>query len=152
MNKIDAAIRTLLCSGALILSSTIALAETYLCIGQESTGFQMKGNWRTTTFKVDNDKYVIRRVKNDEKDILGKSIAAPFVVQKVGDDFIDSRMNACQFNQVGNLLFCNYFGADVIFNPKKLRFQLFNKFGYVLQEDNDSAGDVSLTIGKCSEI
>jgi len=136
-----------------IFTISTCRAETYFCAAEKSTGFRFRSNWEQGNFTVENLKYIFRSVKKGEKDTLGMPITAPFIVYRSGEsDFIDRRFNSCSTNSLGNLVYCDTFGRDFVFNKEQLLFQSVEKFGYVLQHDKNLKSDVTITIGKCSKI
>jgi len=138
----------------LMLSSTSACAESYLCIADQAAGFSFnKGQkkWSATTFNA-TEKFIIKRQSAEQK-IFYKNAA--WVVTRFGSS--SGLLANCEkdFNDVG-MLFCEGI-VNFHFNKKNMRFLSTFAIGYVSYIPGDELLDEgkntpSMNIGACSLI
>ncbi len=145
----------------LTIVSNTSLADQYLCIAEESTGFffnEKSNKWETSKFQTDHLKYVVSQVGPEE--------VYSFVPRKWSYKVVKHGENwpsfLCEedFNKPGYLSCPNSEASnnqgDFHFNNKNLRFLIANPFGYfnVLPSINKITDETSatpfMTIGKCS--
>ncbi len=136
-----------------------ALAESYLCIAEQSTGFKyskQSKEWSATVFSTDN-KYVIRTTTKDDVIIADMYKGANYIVHQLGESF---PIFFCRgFNEHKNMD-CRGFGNHSLwFNSNTLRFQVVDEDGYVRPtikalgtELKEGDSTPHLEIGKCSKI
>lgn len=145
-----------------LLWTSEALAETWLCISDQSTGFIFKsGRWEHVFFSS-NDKYVLRSIKASDKGSIALAVQpnSTHIFSEVGE-----RQPAIgcvadkQSESDAGFIRCEGPGTFVLFNKKSLRFQIFYSIGYVIPDPESEFGmetqrgnTPSLTIGKCSPI
>ncbi|WP_334375140.1 hypothetical protein [Bradyrhizobium sp. AZCC 1719] len=118
----------------------VSAAETYVCIGEQSTGFKWNGSaWERAGFHA--DKFVISQgeTKSD------------YVVKQPGSNRIAHR---CERAAIGAMaapqMACGGLAYNFIFNFETLRFQEFHGLGYV---EGDSPGNTPyIMIGKCTKL
>src|SRR5688572_20825623 len=68
----------------LIFASPASALEKYLCVAEQSVGFRWNGSaWEVSRFKVDDDKYIVKEVK--EYGLLNDQVN--FEVTKLGQEF-----------------------------------------------------------------
>jgi len=141
-----------------LLSCETATAESWLCVGDQGTGFEFKnGKWRSVIYKnADTLKIVIRTPTASDREFLKrpnilddpnpKWLAVP-----LGEEFPTM---AC--NENGNPDFVNCEGAiqELRFNKSSLRFQYTYRPGYIDSKagSDDNGDEPKMAIGRCSMI
>ncbi|MET3970828.1 hypothetical protein [Bradyrhizobium sp. S3.9.1] len=129
-----------------VMAVPVSAAETYVCVGEQSTGFKRNGSaWERAGFHA-NEKFVISQGET-QKD---------YVVKQTGSDKIvhSCTRNALTMPDGKSFLWpdmiCGGLAYNFAFNFETLRFQQFYGIGYI-------AGDVSsdtpyIMIGKCTKL
>jgi hypothetical protein len=126
-----------------LLATVPVYAESYLCVGDMTTGFSFDKNqrvWKRATFR--SPKFILART-NGEKSAWG--------VKEMGDTIPTSYCEGFE-NEV---LMCGGF-FEFRMNRETLRFMSIYMFGYWTDDKSKSAGKEegddtpALTIGKCS--
>jgi len=135
---------------SVLLSFTVtALADepTYLCVSEESTGFVFeKGSWRRANFNVADEKYIVRRIKEDEFGFKDKD--NPYGVFALGENFPEFR---CSISEDSKNYICRIGLGQFLFSPKSGRFIKTYTSGYWDGADN-SDNTPHITRGRCSKI
>jgi hypothetical protein len=144
-----------------ILMSSNAMAQSWLCKPDDSTGFKnMGGRWKHTLFDVSKRRIIIRTAKNpDDGEWLARarpdgeaSVEGPFVWSGFGDSIPNGW---CYYMDDKETVLCPSTGGEdeVIFRIPTLRFEAFSIGGYVLGESDILKNwSVAITIGRCSAI
>ena len=130
----------------LITFSHIAYTQdAYVCITDKSSGFKFDTTtkkWDAATFRIDEEKFIIKREKNNLK--------YPWKVSPVGQPY---PISTCEkdFTDAG-YLFCTGF-EDFRFNKKNLRFMSAYLLGYIDGAGQDEGKNTpAIKIGKCSPL
>ena len=151
----------------LVASTAIAEDKSYICVPDKSTGFKFNKpskEWETTTFNVDDDKYLVRPTKDGDLGFLIKG--TKYGVWVIGEDYAKA---GCDEGFSDYLwLNCDLLGGEFTMNAKTKRFMFVFKGGYMgatldtksvgddeweLVSKPDNGGDTPyIEIGKCSEI
>jgi hypothetical protein len=131
-------------------------AETYICVGDQSTGFfydDATKEWRQSSFRTDNDRFVVRR-PNDRADYWD--------VTRTGDDvpLAECKKSSWLSGVMSFDVVCR--GAfEFRMNRKTLRFLSANLSGYYnesqsgdsgLMNPRDGTSTPTVTIGKCARL
>ena len=133
----------------LVLMSSIANAEQYLCIADSATGYYFNRetkSWERARFNIDDKKYVIAEAKYWEK--------ATYEITRLGDKIPELRCDK-GFDADG-VLSCRIPSDNVFeflrFNRKNGRYLLGYLFGYFIgsPEGNENKNTPWLEIGTCS--
>jgi len=131
----------------LFTSVTNADESTYLCIAEESTGFYFEnGSWGRAHFKVSDEKYIIRKMKEVELEFFGGK--HPYGVYSLGGKYPEYR---CSVTESSNNYICRDGVGDFLFSPKSGRFIKSYMAGYWDGEDKNE-DTPSITRGRCSKI
>jgi hypothetical protein len=133
-------------------------AASYLCIGEQVTGFAMNKNthvWAARSFQP--KRYVIKVPDKSSKAPSGAFTSA-MAVYEFGntDEYQQPMLCKKDFSEAGNL-FCSGLGDNFEFNRKSLRFLHSLTHGYVHTSEDSffgPEGDVTpfIEIGTCSII
>lgn len=146
-----------------LLASANALAESWLCISDQSAGVSFKsGSWKAVTFTA-NDKYILRSVKEGDKNGLAFLVdsSATHLWSDFGnkDSTIPCRAETNQGEKDSGWIRCGLLGVTVTFNKISQRFQHIYSLGFVVPYPNSQEGIKSqqgntpaITIGTCSQI
>jgi len=135
------------------LISTSAFAEGFLCVADAATGFKYnKSNqaWKSSTFNVEKNKYIIRRPTEEDEYRSAKFKNAKWVVSEFGSTTL-SYDCAKDINEYGYLNCAFYSFGKFIFNSKELRYQIYMQGAY-LSNDNEWIDSPHIEIGTCSKI
>lgn len=119
----------------LMLSFSCAAAgETYLCVVDETVGFDKKGvGWEPTIFQPESKKIVI---KISEEGVTGTVVGErPLKPNK-----------SCTDNQ--DIVFCGTFAAGVMISRSTLKYVSYRAFPYL----HEYEGSTLMSIGKCSPL
>ena len=127
-------------------------SDAYLCIADLSTGFVFGGGkWITTTFNVENEKYLIRLRKADESPLFYKSdkllifrMGGSDPVGGCAEGFDDSGYLSCSFQLFGKFRM-NYLSGRFLVGYSS---GYFNSNVHGLKDED--ADTPSMAIGKCS--
>ena len=125
-----------------VLTVTASNADSYLCIAEAAGGVALdNGKWTGTSFKVNDEKYIITSKDNRN-----------YSIKIMGDD---SNLFTCERTSSGGELstriICGGLGYGAIFDFKTNRFQYYYSFGFLDGQD-DGKNTPSITVAKCSEI
>jgi hypothetical protein len=133
----------------LVVPSAIAQdAESpsaYLCIPDMATGFiQKDGKWQSTSFDISDNKYIFRRPKEGDPHPNAAWLWAEFGTTGI--------FSTCEeeANESG-FVYCDRLGGYVFLNLKVLKYQLYERSGYVVT-DTKYNGTPNIEIGKCSPL
>jgi hypothetical protein len=150
-----------LTAALLAMASTAALtayagSPSYLCIGDQSTGFSMNkhGGWGATSFRT--GRYVIR-VPDKGPDQPGAAEHSAMAVYNFGDNEPRDYIYCTDDFNAAGYLFCKGVQERFSFNRKTLRFVHWFIDGYIdpphqgLSESDGSARPF-IEIGTCSQI
>jgi len=131
---------------------------SYLCIGEQATGFEMNQKthaWTAQTFRP--RKYIIRAPIKGPNAPSG-AYTAVIAVYEVGKVDAANFKAFCEkdYNEKG-FLFCSGFGEDFNFNRQTLRFVHWFPYGYIDPPGFDlwgKEGDATpfMEIGTCTAI
>lgn len=128
----------------LSLFAGIVSAESYLCIADESIGFDVSDNNSVARFNL--DKYVVKSTENHKNKIYRD--AYDYIVTKHGNKSTSFR---CQIDSVNsNAITCGQEGRAFYLNKMNLRFITHYYGGYLSGRSN--ADDPNIEIGHCSGI
>jgi hypothetical protein len=120
---------------------------TYLCVSEEAVGFYYdQKSWGRTHFKVTEDKYIIRKIK--ESDPGYKDRKNIFGVFPLGGTYPEYK---CFINSNSNAYICNIGLGQFLFSPDSGRFISTYTKGYWEGEDNNDNNPV-IRRGRCSKI
>ena len=111
-------------------------AETYVCVGEQSTGFKWSGSeWQRAGFLP--DKFVVSKTETQSE----------YIVTQPGSDRIVHRCNA----EAGSRqMFCGGPAYNFAFNFESLRFQEYHGTGYI---QGDAFGSTPyIMIGRCTKL
>jgi hypothetical protein len=125
----------------------------YLCIVDQSTGFQFRdGKWRSVDF-IAGSKYIVRRVRLGELDNVSKG--ATWGVYEHGETYA---VAGCRepgentYGVLGGRLICTGY-AKVAISRDTLRFQIVYEGNYVTPARPEGDSDTpSVAIGRCSAL
>lgn len=131
----------------LVLFSSTAVAEKWVCIPEQATGFNyINGKWQALSGKADN-KYIIRAANNEELKRHKNTLDSKYVVMPFGSNI----PLPCRGNFHEGVITCSYFDTHIRFNRDNNRFLSVYHTGYVDGIDtNDNSPH--MTIGKCSPL
>jgi len=143
-------------SGALLAAFPAAVhAEGWICIADQATGFIYDAaaqKWKSTTFRVDSSRYLIRRPE-------GRTSA--WEVREFGNpsDVLASAWCKNETNEAG-FLFCGGLWRDFVFNAINNRYILTFQGSYItynpmaqLEVLRKDGGDTPyIEIGTCSPL
>ena len=126
-----------------------AVADSYLCIADQATGFKFNKStktWKATNFNVSDGKYLVARSKDERYARAVTKVGDKRPIAYCDDDISGDDMN----------LGCNSPGLFRFrFSPKTMRFSMIYIAGYVgpfgiggLEGDNTPF----IEIGKCSPL
>jgi hypothetical protein len=137
MDAIRYLVRTFL--AMLLVSATAghaSAAETYVCVGEQSTGFKWSGSeWQRAGFLP--DKFVVSKTETQSE----------YIVKQPGSDRIVHR---CRAEAGSRQMFCGGPAYNFAFNFESLRFQEYHGTGYI---QGDSFGSTPyIMIGKCTKL
>jgi hypothetical protein len=128
-----------------VMAVPVSAAETYVCVGEQSTGFKWSGSaWERAGFLA-NEKFVISQGETQ----------SDYVVKQTGSDKI---VHYCQRNALalpggtlaGPEMICGGLAYNFTFNFETLRFQQFHGIGYTA---GDFPGNTPyIMIGKCTKL
>ncbi|WP_157018688.1 hypothetical protein [Mesorhizobium xinjiangense] len=120
-----------------------AAAETYLCVGQLSTGFEWRdGRWHTGALEVQDKVFVVQPSADRARE---------YAVTRMGDHEPSHYCPSLARRDASMLLTCGGLGNGFTFSSKTLRFQENYGIGYTSGGDSN-ANAPHLTIGKCAEL
>ena len=128
--------------------ATGAVADSYLCMADQATGFKFDKatkTWGPVSFDVSSDKYIVARSKDE---------SYTWVVTKAGDD---QPLFYCK-DDIGaddQLLDCNLFDPSFHFDVRTLRFTAIRVQGYIVPSgDGRNEGDAEplMEIGTCAPL
>lgn len=131
----------------LIATSAVAQASNgFLCVGEQSTGFIMKGKeWKSTSFSV--SKYVVVNATPKDKERFARAgvPSTEWALKYVG---LDIALTGCVKVPIG----MNCGDGDFILNEKTLRFVNTNSISYLteMKLPKGISPTASLEIGTCS--
>lgn len=129
--------------------------DSWLCIPDRATGFSFdegSREWRSTNFRISNDRFVLRRAKGNEgKDYAWTSKDVVWLLFETGRSH---PVISCPNDFVGNQITCFVPFHHFSFNRKSLRFQIIYPIGYVREDPSqDSNADTpNIMIGRCAPI
>ena len=126
---------------------TAANADPWLCVGKVSTGFTFQNEkWEQTKFNVENEKYILRKLKEGEQFFGAK--AQTYGLFILGND--TSGMPCDDVSQPG-MLICLSSGLEFKFSTKSGRFLMTHTAGYWEGRD-DTDNSPFISIGLCSKL
>ena len=131
----------------LSMLATAASADPWLCAGEESTGFTFKNEkWGQTRFNVENEKYILRKLKEGEHFFGAKK--QTYGLFTIGND--RSGLPCDDLSQPG-MFICLSSSTEFKFSTKSGRFLMTHTAGY--WDGKDDAGSATfIAIGRCSKI
>ncbi len=137
-------LKSALIACAVVLSaSSVALAETYLCVGQLSTGFEWRdGNWQTGARNVSDQVFVVQPSTDNGNG---------YTITRIGDHEPVHYCPTLTRPDASILLICGGLGNGFTFSSKTLRFQENYGIGFTNGGDSN-ANTPHLTIGKCARL
>jgi len=133
----------------LILFAAPSFAESYLCIGDKSVGFDNENNYQITKFVL--GKYIIKSTEGDEfakeDEKWAFRVHGKLSTQYCKNESIDEGLNEIFNDQP---IICKYSNlGEFQMSIKTLRFINYENGGYVHGSDVDT---ISIEIGKCSKL
>lgn len=157
MNRLQVTL-AIACSICACLVGAAPAPTTYLCVGEQATGFSMdqrSHKWKADAFRP--REYVIKLPVKGDGAPSGASTAV-LAVYEIGnsDPFDATAFCDKDFNDEG-FLFCQGLGDDFKFNRQTLRFLRSFPFGYIDPPKNSFWGPEGsatpfLEIGTCSAL
>ena len=132
----------------LTLSATAALSEgntdSYLCSADEATGFFFEnGKWGSSTFNVQEEKFIIRPLNETEKDRYSDEYSHGYAT--LGNSFVTS---GCSYAY--GMFHCESL-YEIRFSPDTGRYLKSHLVGYWTGEDNNE-NTPYLERGRCSKV
>lgn len=128
-----------------LLTSSNAHADQYLCISEKATGFEFNKetkSWNTANFNVQGQKYIISKSKVEFIEYEVKKFAEKYTIAECMRDFTEKGFLDCD-GPIGTFKF----------NRENGRFLRINPWGYLgVSPFSTNEGDNSpfIEIGKCS--
>jgi hypothetical protein len=127
---------------SLIVPVAEAHAETFLCVGQLSTGFGWSdGKWQVKQPGVEDKVFVVQPSAADDE----------YTVTKIGETSPSHYCPVLRPSDGSVLLICGGLGNGFSFSSKTLRFQENYGIGYTNAGDS-GANAPYLLIGKCTRL
>lgn len=134
----------------LLTSNTFSIAEssdtepTYLCVAEESTGFIFdNGEWKRASFNINNHKYILRKLKKDEKPLMADRPHS-YGLYKLGS-------NKQRFSCFHNIdFYCEGIAEEFYFSPESGKYLMSYMLGY--WKDEYGSNTPSISRGRCSKI
>jgi hypothetical protein len=131
----------------LSMLATAASADPWLCAGEESTGFIFQnGKWEQAKFNVENEKYILRKLKEGEHFFGAKK--QTYGLFTIGNDM--SGLPCDDLSQPG-MFICLSSSSEFKFSTKSGRFLMTHTSGYWDGKD-DTESATFIAIGRCSKI
>lgn len=135
---------------ALVLLSvfaTVASADPWLCITEQSTGFVFKnGKWEQGRFTVEDRKYILRKLTKSDFYYRGNNKYGLFLV---GADLAGT---PCGDPSISGSIFCADFSGQFKFSTKSGRFLMTYTGGYWDSSVDKESHTPLISIGRCSKI
>ena len=144
---------------ALLVSAPVFAADSYVCIPDQTVGFNAADNWRGKLFKTAEDKYIMRQSKSSDREEyqkyawlvfrLGGSRRAPYFwcdgFQEYESDGVMKKSTQMK---------CDGILGSFFFSSKTNRYIELYKGGYLNEKliQGGASDDVGVSIGKCSPI
>ncbi len=126
---------------------TAANADPWLCVGKVSTGFTFQNDkWEQTKFNVENEKYILRKLKEGEHFFGAK--AQTYGLFILGNDM--SGLPCDDVSQPG-MFTCLSSSSEFKFSTKSGRFLMTHTAGYWEGKD-DADNPPFISIGRCSKL
>ena len=141
---------------ALLLPGVAVAKEQWLCIATLSTGFAYRdGEWKTTQFKVDDDKFIFTRERDERIKDIDESYWPSgywnYSIVELGSDFRwgcdPSRLMVKENNFIGTI--CASFG-NLHLSLDTMRYMRSSMWGYTVGDKPDSTPNI--TIGACAPL
>ena len=136
---------------SVLLLPLSAIADSYICVVDNMTGFRAKDNWKPVIFS-ENFKYIVRPPKAG--DFLYEQFKSNniYVVMEIGGDNVPNASCDRDFDVTG-VLTCD---GSMTFRMHRhtLNFITVREGGYLYLSDDGTGelSDVGVEIGKCSKI
>lgn len=131
----------------LSMLATTANADPWLCVTEQATGFVFKnGSWEQGKFNVENQKYILRKLKEGEHFFGAKKLT--YGLFTIGDDTAGLPCN--NVSQPGFFI-CFAAGSEFKFSTKTERFLMTHTAGYLDGKD-DAGSALFISRGRCSKI
>lgn len=119
--------------------------DTWLCVSEDSTGFYFeKGKWGRAKFDVQEDKFIIRPIKESDGRYF-KDKEHPYGVFNLGKNRPSKRCSNYE-----NII-CKVGLGELFFSPETGRFIKTYTAGYWDGQDNND-NTPNITRGRCSKI
>jgi len=127
--------------------ATVARADPWLCITEQSTGFVFKnGNWEHGRFTVEDRKYILRKLTEVDFYYRGDNKYGLFLL---GTDLVGT---PCSDRSISGNIFCEDFFGQFKFSTKSGRFLMTYTGGYWDSIADDESHTPLISIGRCSKI
>jgi hypothetical protein len=127
--------------------ATVASADPWLCITEQSTGFVFKnGKWEHGRFTVEDRKYILRKLTKSDFYYRGDNKYGLFLL---GTDLVGT---PCGDPSISGNIFCEDFFGQFRFSTKSGRFLMTYMNGYWDSIADDESHTPLISIGRCSKI
>jgi hypothetical protein len=131
----------------LSMLATVASADPWLCITEQTTGFVFKnGNWEPGRFTVEDRKYILRKLTEADFYYRGDNRYGLFLL---GTDLVGT---PCGDPSISGNIFCEDHAGQFKFSTKSGRFLMTYMSGYWDSTADDKSHTPLISIGRCSKI